>query len=40
MIDRLRRRLMPKDRPPLAPEGEEFRLVERWVADGCPDDTI
>ena len=40
MIDMLRRKLMPKDRPPLAPESDEFRLVEQWVADGCPDDTI
>jgi Ferritin-like len=40
MIDMLRTRSMPKGRPPLAEESEEFRLVERWVADGCPNDTV
>jgi hypothetical protein len=40
MIDMLRTGSMPKGRPRLAEESEEFRLVERWVADGCPDDTV
>ena len=40
LIDMLRTGFMPKGRPRLAEESEEFRLVERWVADGCPDDTI
>ena len=40
MIDMLRSQSMPQGRPPLAEESEEFRLVERWVADGCPDDTV
>jgi hypothetical protein len=40
MIFMLRSQSMPAGRPPLAEESEEFRLVERWVADGCPDDTV
>ena len=40
MIDMFRSQSMPQGRPPLAEESEEFRLVERWVADGCPDDTV
>jgi hypothetical protein len=40
LIDMLQTGSMPLGRPPLAEESEEFRLVERWVADGCPDDTV
>jgi hypothetical protein len=40
MISMLRGGAMPADRPPLAVDSEEFRLVEGWVADGCPDDTV
>ena len=40
MIFQLRNGTMPFDRPPLAVDGDEFRLVEKWVADGCPDDPI
>jgi Ferritin-like len=40
MIFMLRSQSMPAGRPPLAEESEEFLLVERWVADGCPDDTV
>jgi Ferritin-like len=40
LIDVLQSGFMPSGRPPLAEESDEFLLVERWVADGCPDDTI
>ena len=40
LVDMLRRQEMPQDRPKLAPESEEFRLVERWVVDGCPDEGL
>lgn len=40
MIQMLRSQSMPAGRPPLAEESEEFRLLEEWVADGCPDDTV
>jgi len=40
MIGMLRSKSMPRDRPPLAEASEEFRLVERWVADGRPDDPV
>jgi hypothetical protein len=40
MILMLRSQSMPAGRPPLAEDSEEFRLVERWVADGCPDDSV
>jgi hypothetical protein len=39
LIDMLRRQ-MPMGRPKLPPESEEFRLVERWVVDGCPDEGV
>jgi hypothetical protein len=40
MIARLRDGSMPLDRPRLTVDGEEFKLVEKWVADGCPDDPV
>jgi hypothetical protein len=40
LIDMLQTGSMPLGRPPLAEESEEFRLVQQWVADGCPDDTV
>lgn len=40
IVSMLRSQFMPMGRPKLAEESEEFRLVERWVADGCPDDTV
>jgi Ferritin-like len=40
LVDMLRRQEMPQDRPKLPPDSEEFRLVERWVADGCPDEAV
>lgn len=40
MIARLRDGTMPRGRPPLDVNGDEFRLVEQWVADGCPDDPV
>jgi hypothetical protein len=40
LIDMLRRQEMPQDRPKLPPDSEEFRLVERWVVDGCPDEGV
>ena len=39
LVDMLRNQSMPQGRPKLAEEGDEFKLVEKWVADGCPDDT-
>jgi hypothetical protein len=30
---------MPIGRPSLDQNGPEFRLVEKWVADGCPDES-
>jgi hypothetical protein len=39
IIDMLRNQVMPQGRPKLATESEEFKLVERWVIDGCPDDS-
>jgi hypothetical protein len=40
MVMKLRTGSMPSGRPRLDPESKEFRLVEQWVADGCPDDII
>lgn len=39
IVQKLRDQEMPQDRPKLAPESEEFKAVERWVADGRPDDS-
>jgi hypothetical protein len=38
IVDMLRNRSMPMGRPKLAEDGEEFQVVERWVADGCPEE--
>jgi hypothetical protein len=40
MVDMLRGQFMPLGRPPLAEDGAEFKLVEQWVADGCPDGAV
>jgi hypothetical protein len=40
IIDMLRRQKMPQDRPKLPEDSEEFRLVESWVVDGCPDERV
>lgn len=41
IVDQLRRGSMPRLRPSLDPAtSPEFRLVETWVADGCPDDPV
>lgn len=37
MVAMLRSGAMPKRRPRLPETGEEFLLIERWVADGCPE---
>ena len=28
---------MPRERPRLSEETEEFKVVESWVDDGCPE---
>jgi hypothetical protein len=40
MVEMLRNQTMPQGRPKLPPDSSEFLVVERWVADGCPDDTV
>ena len=38
IIDILRRQRMPQGRSKLATDSEEFKVVQEWVADGCPDE--
>jgi hypothetical protein len=38
MVDMLRTRSMPQSRPKLDEDSPEFLVVEKWVADGCPDE--
>ncbi len=40
IVARLRSGSMPKQRPKLDKTGPEFLLIEKWVADGCPDDPV
>jgi Ferritin-like len=40
IIEMLRNQAMPQGRPKLATDSEEFRLLESWVIDGCPDEGI
>jgi Ferritin-like len=40
LIRMLRNQSMPRGRPKLPPDSEEFQLLERWVADGCPDESV
>jgi hypothetical protein len=39
IIDMLRTQQMPQGRPKLVTDSEEFKLVENWVNDGCPDES-
>jgi hypothetical protein len=40
LVEMLRSQTMPLGRPKLPPDSSEFLVVESWVADGCPDDTL
>ena len=37
LVDKLRSGQMPRERPRLSEETEEFKVVESWVDDGCPE---
>ena len=40
LIRRLRSGDMPRNRPPLPPTEAEFRFIEEWIKNGCPDDPL
>jgi hypothetical protein len=40
IVEMLRTRSMPQGRPKVSEDSEEFKLVESWVVDGCPDERL
>jgi len=40
LVEKLRSGAMPRGRPRLDVLGSEFRFLEQWIADGCPDDPL
>lgn len=40
IVEMLRSQAMPQGRPKVAEDSEEFKLLESWVVDGCPDDSV
>jgi Ferritin-like len=40
IVEMLRTRAMPQGRPAVPEDSEEFKLVEKWVVDGCPDESV
>jgi hypothetical protein len=40
LVSKLRTGDMPRGRAPLSPTGADFRFIEQWVKDGCPDDPV
>jgi len=37
LVDKLKTGDMPRERPRLLEDSDEFKVVERWVNDGCPE---
>lgn len=40
LIEVLRKKQMPKDRPKLAEDSQEFQVLEKWVKEGCKDEPV
>jgi len=40
LVSMLRSGMMPRGRPPLPADSEEFTILEEWIRKGCPDESI